>query len=82
MRSIFKYLQTNFVLMGAGIQSEELIRVLRDIDARLRVIEEVLGVSYDDEGILDPAVVQELRRREKEGTVSEDDFWRAAGVED
>ncbi len=68
--------------MGSSIQSEDLVRVLKDIDARLRVIEEVLGVSYDDEGILDPAVVQELRRREKEGAVSEDDFWRAAGVDD
>jgi hypothetical protein len=62
--------------------SEDVLEVLKRIDVRLRVIEEALGVAYDDEGVLDPSVVKELQKREAERMISEDDFWRELGVED
>lgn len=69
--------------MTTTTTTEEVIRTLREISTRLRIIEEALGITYDDEGIFDPEVVKELKRRTAEADfISEEEFWREAGVED
>ncbi|NPA87009.1 MAG: hypothetical protein GXO00_03300 [Candidatus Diapherotrites archaeon] len=63
--------------------TEEIVRTLREINTRLRIIEEALGIAYDDEGIIDTEIIKELKRRASEkDLISEKDFWRDAGVED
>ncbi len=69
--------------MSTTATTEEVIRTLREISTRLRIIEEALGIAYDDEGIIDPDVVKELKKRAAEADfVSEEEFWREVGVED
>ncbi|NPA76472.1 MAG: hypothetical protein GXN93_01810 [Candidatus Diapherotrites archaeon] len=63
--------------------TEEIVHTLREISTRLRIIEEALGIAYDDEGIIDPDVVKALKKRAAEANfISEEEFWREVGVED
>ena len=62
--------------MATTATTEDVIRALREISARLRIIEEALGIAYDDEGIIDPEVVKELKKRAAEADfISEEEFW-------
>ncbi len=61
--------------MTTTATTEEIVRTLREISTRLRIIEEALGIAYDDEGIIDPDVVKELKKRAEEGGfISEEEF--------
>ncbi len=54
------------------------MRALKEIHNQLRIIEEALGIVYDDEGIFSEDTIRELKRREREGTfLDEEDFWRS-----
>ncbi len=70
-------------MVTSATTTEEIVRTLREISTRLRIIEEALGVAYDDEGIFDPEIVKELKKRATEADfISEEEFWRETGVED
>ena len=62
--------------MTTPTATEEVIRTLREISTRLRIIEKDLGIAYDDEGIFDPEVVKELKKRVTEADfISEEESW-------
>ncbi len=63
--------------MSTETAAGEILHMLKEINVRLRIIEEALGVAYDDEGVLEPEIVRELIERVEDPEVlSEEEFWR------